>query len=436
MATVNFRSTATANSGASTTTSLAINKPSGTLQNDQMIVWMTVTGGTGVTVTAPAGWTSVITTNSTTVYGQRLFRKVATSSEPSSYTFTFSVACNVAINLCSFSGVRINGGAVGSLGQSSSTGSTTGTSSASGRTLNGMFIKLVSSYRAATGGCTVSNPGSGYTTYSDVTNTASASNFVQAAVIGGVYNTTTANTTLNAVTLSASMDNNFIITTAINVDVTDSATVILDSGSPAFAIGVSTLNVSHLQSTPGELAYIAVAMAGSANSVTSITSTGLTWSRVSQVVNTSDITVELWKTRLGTNTSSGILSTINFNTTLDAATYEMVFFNAADTGTVATAQADTGVATTTLSTSNDNSWVYGLLAYPGNVSATAASGSDILHVANASLYSLNILKRSAITATSGTSTTVAASAPTTTQWAEIEFETKSPNTKGDFMGLV
>jgi RHS repeat-associated protein len=100
-----FRSAASA--GVDTgVTSLTINKPSGTAQNDVMIASIAVRPSSA-SITPPSGWTLVSredqntgTTNSLAVY-----RKVAGASEPADYTWTFSTSTGAAGGIQSFSGV-------------------------------------------------------------------------------------------------------------------------------------------------------------------------------------------------------------------------------------------------------------------------------------------------------------------------------------------
>ena len=93
-------------SAATNTTSLAVNLPSGTAENDVMIAAISVRPYTA-TITAPSGWTLVRRVNFTTLQTSSLavYRKVATSSEASSFTWSFSGNTYAAGGIQSFSGV-------------------------------------------------------------------------------------------------------------------------------------------------------------------------------------------------------------------------------------------------------------------------------------------------------------------------------------------
>lgn len=69
--------------------STTINKPSGVQEDDLLLAIISVSLSSG-TVTAPSGWTTVGNTTSGSYYRLYVFRKVAGSSEPSSYTFTLN----------------------------------------------------------------------------------------------------------------------------------------------------------------------------------------------------------------------------------------------------------------------------------------------------------------------------------------------------------
>jgi len=88
-------------------TSITVNKPAGTVDNDVMILAINARTGTGFNFTPPAGWTSIRkdTEAVSPAETKELFRKVA-SGEPADYAITISASvdgCCAAI--LSFSGV-------------------------------------------------------------------------------------------------------------------------------------------------------------------------------------------------------------------------------------------------------------------------------------------------------------------------------------------
>ena len=72
---------------------LVLNKPSGTVEGDMMIAWVCGDSSTRRNVTTPSGWSVIYNQSSPDLGGsaqQFGYYKVATASEPSSYTFVFS----------------------------------------------------------------------------------------------------------------------------------------------------------------------------------------------------------------------------------------------------------------------------------------------------------------------------------------------------------
>ncbi len=80
-------------------------KPAGVVAGDVMLASVVADGGTGVTVSASAGWTLVKTQSSSTVVQAAVFQKVATAAEPVSFVFTLSVAKKVTASISAYSGV-------------------------------------------------------------------------------------------------------------------------------------------------------------------------------------------------------------------------------------------------------------------------------------------------------------------------------------------
>ena len=110
-----YRSAAS-NGAVAAVTSVAVNKPAGTIQGDVMIASVaqrsnpggSSTNNQAATVfTAPAGWTLIRRTDNTTANtnSMAVYYKVAGPAEPASYTWSFSVSYGAAIGIASFSGV-------------------------------------------------------------------------------------------------------------------------------------------------------------------------------------------------------------------------------------------------------------------------------------------------------------------------------------------
>ncbi len=89
----------------SPTTSLVVNKPTGTVLGSVLLVGLRLRSSTAVTVTPPAGWTQIRQDIFANKYTQTVYYKVATGVEPASYTFSLSVSCRGVIGMSSYSGV-------------------------------------------------------------------------------------------------------------------------------------------------------------------------------------------------------------------------------------------------------------------------------------------------------------------------------------------
>jgi RHS repeat-associated protein len=77
-------STAIGTSGSAT-----VNKPTGTVAGDLLVVGLAFEKGSDVTITPPSGWTLIRRTNQSSNVGYATYRKTAGASEPSSYSFFF-----------------------------------------------------------------------------------------------------------------------------------------------------------------------------------------------------------------------------------------------------------------------------------------------------------------------------------------------------------
>ena len=86
--TISLRAKVTATNGAGLTT-LTIAKPSGTSANDVLVAQLVV-NSSSTTITPPTGWKLIRNTNTATALLMASYYKVATSTEPSSYRWTFS----------------------------------------------------------------------------------------------------------------------------------------------------------------------------------------------------------------------------------------------------------------------------------------------------------------------------------------------------------
>lgn len=97
----------TSNVAATAAGTLIVNAPSGIALGNVMIAHTLALPGTGntVTTTGPTGWVKIGSAVTSNKYSMTEFYKIATASEPSTYTFSFSIASTAAIAIGAFSGV-------------------------------------------------------------------------------------------------------------------------------------------------------------------------------------------------------------------------------------------------------------------------------------------------------------------------------------------
>ena len=100
--TITLRSFTKATTGSGT---LSLSKPSGTTASDVLIAHVVVRGASKTSITPPSGWQLVRRDNTTGSIGVAIYYKVAGSSEPSSYSFSFSSYDDASGGIAAYSGV-------------------------------------------------------------------------------------------------------------------------------------------------------------------------------------------------------------------------------------------------------------------------------------------------------------------------------------------
>ena len=104
-AAISFGSVSTAAPVGAPTTTLVIPAPSGIAAGHFLIAGIEYQGGTGETITPPAGWTLIERTDSGTSFGIVTYYRVADGSEGASFTWTFSVATRSLGGIIRYTGV-------------------------------------------------------------------------------------------------------------------------------------------------------------------------------------------------------------------------------------------------------------------------------------------------------------------------------------------
>lgn len=85
-------------------TTVTTNVPAGVVNNHVLLAMATFSGGSGTSVTPPAGWTQVLRRDDGTTASMVIYYHVA-NSEPANYTWTASAAVQIAVTIIAYSGV-------------------------------------------------------------------------------------------------------------------------------------------------------------------------------------------------------------------------------------------------------------------------------------------------------------------------------------------
>jgi MSHA biogenesis protein MshQ len=141
-------SSAGADSGVLT---LTINMPTGTVQDDVMIASIGARPNTA-TITAPSGWTLVrrIDNANSIANSLAVYSKVASASEPASYSWTFDTSTGSAGGIQTFSGVNTTTPIDVENGQNTASGLTHATPDVTTTVANTMIVTSHSFATAAT----------------------------------------------------------------------------------------------------------------------------------------------------------------------------------------------------------------------------------------------------------------------------------------------
>ncbi len=108
---VNYRLAQASDNGAAGGTSIVLGVPAGVVQNDLLFAHVSARGGTNMTIATPTGWTLLRNVNNSNVERLATFYRIATSSEPVSYTFDFggTVPSQQAVGaITAYYGVKAN----------------------------------------------------------------------------------------------------------------------------------------------------------------------------------------------------------------------------------------------------------------------------------------------------------------------------------------
>jgi hypothetical protein len=393
--------------------------PAGFLSNDIIIACISVSGGSGATITPPTGWTSIAGTNETTDILTRAYWHQATGYDTASYTWTFDSARQASGVMAAYSGVYPNMPHTFTTLTNGTASTTTASGTGNSTYETGLSMQIFGAYN--TSSATTMTASGGYTQRADTCTTASP--FIEVAIQDVVKGTPLGGMAANPATISSaatSISINFMIEDlrAFNTLVTDEFIVGNKTSSfSSFATGTFAVNY------PNELILVFGSIAKDTNTISSMTGGGLTWVNVGRA-NTNAGSTEVWRAFAPTPQTFAI--TMNMSAATLSFSYLVVGIVGADLsgtngsgaiGAFSTAASSSAAPTVSLTTTRNNSWVWGAGNDPLSGSTSAVAGANQLLLRNSkdatNACSGWAQRQNALTTTSGTSVTINNTAPST-----------------------
>lgn len=410
------RTATVANSGATSATSVTINKPTGTSAKDFLLAEIGTSVGSSAAITTPSGWIAITPNDQSVNIGQYMFYRIADGTEASTFTFTLaSSTARLSGVVNAYTGVD-NSNPLAGVGQkSTATASTSITYAATTPTAETVYSILMAVTRNTTAAVTMTAT-SGYTVDGSTSTTATPfiGSFIQ-------DQHTTIGLPIAALTpaaSTASTSSSYSTTVLfLRPDISGATSVTSD----VISIGTDTLGAPVALITTGYPEVI-VAFLGATNTGTvgtfSVSDTAsLSWTKVvgiDQATNLQD--VEIWWAYSSSALTNDSISATNTNAS--GAEIQVITFVGANTsspiGATNTAFSITSAApSSSLTTTVNNSFVAGFIVALSSAALTAGTGN--VAVSNnklgvSTMYGKGI-QQTAVTPSSGTSVTVNATAP-------------------------
>jgi hypothetical protein len=141
-AAITFVSYSHATSNDVTITDVTVGMPASTVAGNLLLANISVNGGSQATVTAPSGWTQILSTDNDTNVSTISYYKIASASEPSSYTWTVDHHTTAEGEISQYSGIDTSNpidSATGNIGFGTIATTSTLTTSASNENIVTLF---------------------------------------------------------------------------------------------------------------------------------------------------------------------------------------------------------------------------------------------------------------------------------------------------------
>jgi hypothetical protein len=439
---VTYRASTSTNTGSTPASSISVSVPAGVQAGDTLIAVIQVDGGSGATVTAPSSnWILAAQSNEGTNQAMYSYYKQATSSEPSSYSFTFDTTRAASAGMLAYSGVFFYLGPT----SATTTASASTNMTVSGRPASaaGVFLHLFAGRNT-----TVSaNMSQGTNATERIDTCTSATPFLNLDVQESVHRNfpPQASTTIGAVTSSQSATQ---ITQTLFLQDARTATSLINEdwyANSTFTTARTSQQVGLFSTTyPNTLLVLIAEVRGGTNVINTVTSSNTVsgWTRRARA-NTNASCVEIW-TAVSANTSA-ISPNITYSASTTSGSNLVFGLIGADisnpVGAVLTDSFTGGTYSNTMTSTRNNSLiVMGITNDTTSTGASAGTGFDTVFTSgDAAIPAGSAMQRmSSVIPTKGTSQTINPTLPasTTGNIAAIEI-LPAPNVPGTNMsGMV
>lgn len=411
----------TADSGSGTSSSIVLTAPSIMNVGDCILVTINLVGASSITVTPPSGFALRYNPANGTLYSTLIYTKIATASEPSTYTFSLSAASSFASTISSWSGVAaifpVNGGFSAN---TTSSGTTTATVTSPAGTYPATALRIVSGYGGSSA-LSITNGGTGNTILVNSAN--SGGTFINSGiVIDSVAPIKYSSVTWGSCTLNTTVADTTEVIVFLRPDPTQYVTPHTDF-TDVLGVNGSTSTFNTRTSVVGSPMVVAVAIGDPTTTVSSMTSSsGMTFSRIAQAQDASNLTrMELWYTT--TNVTNPAI-TVTFSATNNAQLQWWTFSGALGTlGAITSGQANASAISLSLTTTKNNSQLFFPMCLNFNTSASISNTLESYFTIPLDTSKTMLVGRETLqTPTAGTLVTQTTTLPSTTDWSGVGFE--------------
>lgn len=385
---VAFRSSNTANTGATPATNLTVTKPSGTAVNDVLLACITVAGGTNATITPPAGWTLLRASNQSTTITQSLYWKNVVGDEASSFTFGLDTARQASAVIAAYSGASIFVPPSTGINTQASPSTSITPPGGAANTYTAMVCYFYGEYNTTAASTMTS---ANQTKRADTCTTASP--FIETVVSDSYRNSiqatgsdstpqTNSQSVIHVGTMCYLEDAHHVVNQTVKTPLCIDS-YMPSSSQPSSSTTFTTTNSQMVSHYNNELLVLFIKVQKGAATVSSVSGASLTWTLAGRS-NTVDGSCEVWYALARTPTGN-FQPVITFSTAVVSASCSGVSIIGADLtgsngsgaiGAVAIAASSSAAPTVNLTTTRNGSWVFACANNPTNSATAWVAGTN------------------------------------------------------------